>query len=60
VRAQQYCAQCLDRLAVVITVLLQLREVVVEGQMNDTVRLGRSVAQAVEILEVAILHIGPS
>jgi hypothetical protein len=44
---------------VVVNVLLELREVMVEGQMNDAVRLGRSVAQAVEVLDVAILHLGP-
>jgi hypothetical protein len=27
--------------------------------MNDAVRLGRSVAQAVEVLDFAIFHIGP-
>ncbi len=58
VRAQQHLADRLDRLAVVVAVLLKLREVVVEGQVNDAVRLGRSVAQAVEVLDVAMLHLG--
>jgi hypothetical protein len=32
----------------------------VEGQMDDAVRLGRSVAETVEVLGVAVLHLGPS
>jgi hypothetical protein len=29
------------------------------GKMDDAVRLGRSVPQALEVLDVAILHLGP-
>lgn len=30
----------------------------IKGKMNDTVGLGRSVAQAVEVLDVALMHLG--
>jgi len=60
VRAQHHLRDGLDRLAVVITVLLELREVVVEGQMNDAVCPCCSVAQAFEVLDVAMEYFGPS
>ena len=57
-RSQRHLAHRLDCLAVVLAVLLELGEVVIKGKMNDTVGLGRSVAQAVEVLDVALMHLG--
>ena len=48
-----------DRLAFVGSVLLKLREVVIEGQVNDAFGIGSPFAKAVKVFEVAVEGLGP-
>ena len=45
----QHRAHGLDRAPVRLTVLLIFRELVDEGQMNDSIGVGRPTAQAIEV-----------
>ncbi len=58
VGAGQRRAQGLDGVSVYLTNFLELRKVVNEGRVDHTVRHGRALAQAFEVIKIAAMYLG--
>ena len=57
VGTSQCLAKCFDDLPIDLTVSLEFREVVIERRMDHAIGGGRAAAQAVEIFQIAAMHL---
>ena len=58
VRAGKYVAHRLDNLSVLLTIRYKVREVVIEGTVDDAVRQFRSGPEAFQVFKAPAMHFG--
>jgi hypothetical protein len=60
VRTDKYVAHRLDDLSVLFTIRDEFRKVVIEGSVDDSIRCGCSAPQALEVFQIAAMHLSAS